>query len=335
MIKKIVKSARVSYGILGMTVTALLIFPQVVDSPYYISIITMASLYAIFAASWDIVAGYTGQLVLGQALFIGIGGYAVAMLGDSIGVPAAIFAGVLIAVLFALLVGFPCLKLSGPFLGLTTLVMPLILQRLAFTFREVTGGEYGITIQSSLTRTELYYISITIMALSVFLLVSIAHSRLGKVFLAIKENELGVVAAGNNIAVYKLVAFVISAILTAIAGGLLAIYLRHIGPGSFAMFTSMNIMIMGIVGGMGTIIGPMIGAFGLIFAGEYLRGLGQFNDLIYSVILIVAVMLFPAGLAGVIKKLTDVNWVRGRFRRHGTRAKDRSVEQEVRKAKCG
>jgi branched-chain amino acid transport system permease protein len=143
------------------------------------------------------------------------------------------------------------------------------------------------------------------------------------------------VAAGNNIAVYKLVAFVISAILTAIAGGLLAIYLRHIGPGSFAMFTSMNIMIMGIVGGMGTIIGPMIGAFGLIFAGEYLRGLGQFNDLIYSVILIVAVMLFPAGLAGVIKKLTDVNWVRGRFRRHGTRAKDRSVEQEVRKAKCG
>lgn len=334
MMKKIMKDAKTSYSVMVIIVAALVIFPQVSKSPYYISIITLAILYAIFAASWDMVAGYTGQLVLGQALFIGIGGYSVGMLGTLIGIPAAIFIGVLIAVLFALLVGIPCLKLSGPFLGLTTLVMPLILERLAFTFRQFTGGEYGITIQSSLTRVELYYISLAIMVFSVFILITISHSRLGKVFLAIRENELGVVAAGNNIALYKLVAFVISAVFTAIAGGLLAIYLRHIGPGSFAMSTSLNVMIMGIVGGMGTIVGPVIGAFGLIFAGEYLRGFGQFDDLIYAVILIVVVMLFPTGLVGLTKKLTDQSWLKRRVKL-GTSVKDRRADQEVRKAKCG
>lgn len=303
MIKRSLREGKVSFGLLLLLTLVLISVPLVNSSPYVISIVNLAMLFAVFAASWDLVSGYTGQMAMGQALFVGIGGYSVGLLAGPLGFPVAIAVGVIIAVVFALIVGIPCLRLSGSYLSITTLVMPLIMERLVFTFRGFTGGEFGIPVFTTLTRMQMYYMSMALMLICVFVLLMVGNSRTGKVFLAIKSNELGAAAAGNNIVYYKLKAFVISAALTSLAGGFLAIYMRQIGPGSFALPTSLTINIMGILGGMGTIIGPVFSAFGLTLAGEFLRGFGDIDDLIFALVLILTIMLFPKGIAGLLKSL--------------------------------
>ena len=294
--------------IVGLPVLiAMLIVPQFVSSFYVISILTMAALYAIFAASWDLVAGYTGQLNLGQAFFVGAGAYSVGLFADKIGPWNAVALGGLISVVFALIIGFPCLRLKGPYLALTTLVVPLIMGQLAFTFRDISGGEFGLIVTSPLTRMQMYYAALLLLAVTLVVLFALTRSRIGRVLQAIREDELSAAAAGNDVVLLKLLVFVVSALFTGLGGGFLAFYLNHVGPGVFAMSQSMNIVIMGIVGGMGTIVGPALGGYLLTIVGQLLRSTHQLQDIIYSLILILVVLLFPSGLAGAGKLFKKLN----------------------------
>lgn len=307
-------NVKLSHLVLGAVVLAvLLLAPLLAGSPYITSILTLAALYVVFAASWDLVAGYTGQLNLGQALFTGTGGYTVALLADTTGPWTAVLLGGIVAIVFAFMVGFPCLRLKGPYLGLTTLVVPLIMERLAYTFRNISGGEFGLTVTSPVTRMQLYYIVVMLMVASLVILIGITRSRVGRVLLAIREDELSAAAAGNDVVFYKLLVFVVSAFLTGIGGGVLAFYLRHVGPNVFSMWESMSVVIMGIVGGMGTIIGPAIGGYLLTLVGEMLRSTQELQDIIYSLILITAVLLFPSGLAGISKLIKHIKLPGGKL----------------------
>ncbi|MHB8917162.1 MAG: branched-chain amino acid ABC transporter permease [Desulfocucumaceae bacterium] len=282
---------------------ALAAIPWLGMSIYILSILTLANLYMIYAASWDLVSGYTGQLNLGQALFIGVSAFTVGILGDKINPWVLLPLGGLVSVVFALIVGVPCLRLKGPYLGLTTLVIPLIMERLAFTFRDFTGGEYGLMVSSPFNRVELYYLSLSLALITLITLLIIVNSRVGRVLLAIREDDVAAAAAGNDVARYKLIAFITSAFFTGLGAVVLTYFLRHVGPGSFSMWVSMNIVLMGIVGGMGTIIGPAIGGYLLIVITELLRSMREMQDLIFSIILIVAVLVFPKGLAGLKRSL--------------------------------
>lgn len=272
-------------------------------SIYILSIFTLANLYLIYAASWDLVSGYTGQLNLGQALFIGASAFTVGIIGDRLSPWILLVLGGLAAVVFALIVGVPCLRLKGPYLGLTTLVVPLIMERLAYTFRDFTGGEYGLMVTSPFNRLELYYLSLILALITLVTLLIIVKSRIGRVLQAIREDDVAAEAAGNDVARYKLFAFIVSAFLTGLGGVVLTYFLRHVGPGSFSMWVSMNIVLMGIVGGMGTIIGPAIGGYFLIIVTELLRSMRETQDLIFSIILIIAVLVFPTGLAGLRRSI--------------------------------
>ena len=269
------------------------------NNPYYISVLTLAALYAIFASSWDILSGYIGQLNFGHAVFFGAGAYATGFLAPHLP-PVLVFpAGAIAAVAFAFLVGFPCLKLRGPYLSLTTLVFPLILERLAFTFRDVTGGEYGITVASPFSSLGLYYAALALLMATLVVLLVVADSRIGSTFRAIGDDDQAAMAAGVNTTRFKLGAFVLGAGLAGVGGVLYAYHLRHVGPEIFGLFTSFSIVIMGIVGGMGTILGPALGAYFLILLGESLREIETYRILIYSSVMILCVMLFPAGLWGL------------------------------------
>jgi branched-chain amino acid transport system permease protein len=202
-------------------------------------------------------------------------------------------------VAFAILVGLPCLKLRGPYLSLTTLVFPLILERLAFTFRDVTGGEYGITVASPLSPVGLYFASLAVLMATLVVLLLVANSRIGRTFRAIGDDDQAAMAAGVNATHYKLGAFVLGAALAGLGGVLYAYHLRHVGPEIFGLFTSFSIVMMGIVGGMGTILGPALGAYFLILLGESLREVETYRILIYSSVMIVCIMLFPSGLWGI------------------------------------
>jgi len=270
---------------LAVAFIGLVLLPLWISNPYVISVLTLAALYAIFASSWDILSGYIGQLNFGHAVFFGVGAYATGFLGPHLHPLFVLLAGGLTAVGFAFLVGVPCLKLRGPYLSLTTLVFPLILERLAFTFRDVTGGEYGITVSSPLSRIGLYYASLALL--------------LATLFRAIGDDDQAAMAAGINTTRFKLGAFVLGAAFAGLGGVLYAYHLRHVGPETFSLFTSFSIVIMGIVGGMGTIFGPAIGACFLTLLGESLREIETFRILIYSAVLILCVMLFPKGLWGL------------------------------------
>lgn len=280
------------FGILSL-------LPLWIDNPYLLSVLTFANLYALFASSWDILSGYIGQLNFGHAVFIGAAGYMTGFVAPHLP-PLLIFPlGAAAAVAFAFLVGLPCLKLRGPYLSLSTLVFPLILERLAFTFRDVTGGEYGLTIEPVLSRTGLYYASLGLLLLTLLVLLAVAESRVGRTFRAIGDDDQAAMAAGINMTSFKLGAFVLGACLAGLGGVLYAYHLRHVGPDIFSLFTSFSIVIMGIVGGMGTVVGPALGAYFLILLGESLRGIEAYRVLIYSAVLILSVMLFPSGILGI------------------------------------
>lgn len=279
-----------------IAIGGLALLPLWVSNPYVLSVLTLAALYAIFASSWDILSGYIGQLNFGHAVFFGVGAYATGFLGPHLHPLLVLLAGATTAVGFAFLVGIPCLKLRGPYLSLTTLVFPLILERLAFTFRDLTGGEYGISVVSPLSRIGLYYASLALLLATLGGLLAIAESRIGRTFRAIGDDDLAAQAAGVNTTRFKLGAFLLGAAFAGLGGVLYAYHLRHVGPETFSLFTSFTIVIMGIVGGMGTILGPAIGAYFLTLLGESLREIETFRILIYSAVLILCVMLFPRGL---------------------------------------
>lgn len=291
------------YLALFVAIGGLALIPLWVGNPYVLSVLTFAALYAIFASSWDILSGYIGQLNFGHAVFFGSGAYATGFLGPHLS-PLLVFpAGAAVAIVFAFLVGIPCLKLRGPYLSLTTLVFPLILERLAFTFRDVTGGEYGINVASPLSPIGLYYASLGLLLATLGILLAIAESRLGRTFRAIGDDDQAAMAAGVNTTRFKLGAFVLGAALAGLGGVLYAYHLRHVGPEIFGLFTSFAIVIMGVVGGMGTILGPALGAYFLTLLGESLREIETYRLLIYSAVMILCVMLFPRGLWGLGRAL--------------------------------
>lgn len=290
---------------LGLLAAAgcLALLPLWVKNPYYLSVLTLAAIYAVFASSWDILSGYIGQINFGHAVFFGTGAYATGFLGPHLPAVLVFLAGAVTAAVFALLVGFPCLKLRGPYLSLTTLVFPLILERLAFTFRGVTGGEYGITVVSPLSGLGLYYASLALLLATLGILLAVAESRIGRTFRAIGDDDQAAMAAGVNATRFKLGAFVLGAALAGLGGVLYAYHLRHVGPETFGLFTSFSIVIMGIVGGMGTILGPALGAYFLTLLGESLREVETYRLMIYSAVMILCVMLFPQGLWGLGRAL--------------------------------
>lgn len=288
---------------LAAAIGGLALVPVWISNPYVLSVLTLAALYAIFASSWDILSGYIGQVNFGHAVFFGAGAYATGFLGPHLPPLLVFAAGAATAVGFAFLVGLPCLKLRGPYLSLTTLVFPLILERLAFTFRDVTGGEYGITVAAPLSALGLYYATLALLLATLVILLAIAESRIGRSFRAIGDDDQAAMAAGVNTTRFKLGAFVLGAGLAGLGGVLYAYHLRHVGPEIFGLFTSFSIVIMGIVGGMGTILGPALGAYFLTLLGESLRGIETYRLLVYSAVMILCVMLFPQGLWSLGRRL--------------------------------
>ncbi len=296
----------------GVVAAAVLIglVPLAVGNPYVLLILLLANLYVVFAASWDILVGYTGQFAFGQALFVGAGAYAAGFLAPRLPAPLCLAAGAIVAAAFALAIGLPCLRLRHAYLSLATLVAPLILERLVFTFRDATGGEYGIPVEPFAGRVGLFYVSLAFALATVLALRWIGRGRMGQTLLAIREDDVAALAAGIDIVRYKLAAFMICAAFAGAGGALYAYALRAVAPAAFSLDVSFAIITMGVVGGMGTIVGPAAGAYALTLAGEALRGLEHARGILYAAILLAAVLAFPDGVMGAL----------GAWRRRGARA---------------
>jgi branched-chain amino acid transport system permease protein len=300
----------------------LLLLPLVYDDAYVLRILTMTCLFAIFAASWDLLAGYTGQVNFGHALFFGAGAYGSALASLKLGVSPwfTVWLGAALAALFGYLSGFLCLRLRGSYLSLATLAFPLIGLGLLFAFPDFSGGELGVSgLQRMITGpTANYYVACVSMLVVVFGLWALADSRFGIVLHAIRDDEVAARASGINTPRYKLAVFTLSAAAAGFSGALLAHYLRVAGPSTLEVALSFQVVIWGIFGGVATIYGPVVAVFILYPLTEWLGSFKQFGELrllIFAVIVLLVLLFMPRGLTP---------WVRDKMETQCPRCKQRN-----------
>ncbi|APD08295.1 MULTISPECIES: branched-chain amino acid ABC transporter permease [Thermus] len=288
----------------------LLLFPLFSQDPYLLRILTLSGLFALYAASWDLLSGYTGQVSLGHAFFFGISGYTSALLGRELGLApwATIPLGATLATLAGLLVGLPSLRVKGPYLSLITLAFPILALGFIFLFPDFTGGELGLSGLPRLgqSRLEEYYLVTLTMLVSVYILWRIANSRVGLVFHALREDEAAVRMVGVNTVAYKLLAFAVSAFFAGLAGGLYAHYLRVAGPDSLSLFNSIQPVIWTVFGGIATIYGPVAGTFLLVPLLEVLRVAEEWRMVGFAVLILLVMRFLPQGVVrGVLDRLEE------------------------------
>src|SRR5512139_104985 len=220
----------------------LLLLPLFSKDPYMFRILIQASIFAVFAASWDLLCGFTGQMNFGHALFFGVAAYVTALLNLHANIPpwGSIPLGALAAVLTGLIVGIPCLRIKGTYLALTTLAFPIILMGIVFAIPNITGGELGISGLARISGSRLtdYYVAVGTMLASGIIMWKITQSNTGLIFHAIREDELALRTAGINTTRYKLLAFCLSGFFAGIAGGLYAHFIRVAGPANLEVSMS-------------------------------------------------------------------------------------------------
>ena len=300
-----------------------LLLPLAYNDPYVLRIVAMTCIFAIFAASWDLLAGYAGQINFGHALFFGAGAYTSAIASIKLGLPPwfGVCLGAAVAALTGFAVGYVCLRLRGSYLSLATLAFPLIAIGVLFAFPDFSGGELGIGGVRSLavSRTTNYYIIASIMLVLVFGMWKIADSRFGLVLHAIRDDEVAVRASGINTTRYKLAVFAISAFSAGIAGALYAHFLRVAGPSTLEVALSFQVVIWGIFGGVATIYGPVSAVFILYPLTEWLgsfKAFGELRLLIFAVVVLLVLLFMPRGLTP---------WVRDKIETQCPRCKQRNA----------
>ena len=314
-------------------VIVLVALPLVYDDPYVMRILTMTCIFATFAASWDLLAGYTGQVNFGHALFFGAGAYTSALSSLKFGVSpwATVWAGTAVAGLFGVLSGYLCLRLRGSYLSLATLAFPLIALGILFAFPDFSGGELGVSGLRRLmpSATGNYYVAVFSMLGVVFALWTLADSKFGIVLHAIRDDEVAARASGINTPRYKLAVFAVSGAAAGFAGALFAHYLRVAGPSTLEVALSFQVVIWGIFGGLATIYGPVAAVFILYPLTEWLGSFAAFGELrllVFAVIVLLVLLFMPRGLAP---------WARDRMEAQCPRCKQRNASWRRACRLCG
>jgi branched-chain amino acid transport system permease protein len=278
---------------------ALATIPLVSGSSYIIGVMTVAVCYGMWAASWDFMSGLTGRENFGHSLFIGAGAYTAGFLNVNFDLNAwwSLLAAPLVAVGFALVMGFPTLRLRGPYFALAMLSASAVMFNFTIIFSTYTGGQDGLNGLSPLLDSTLayYYLTLGLMLASAVVLKLIANSPWGLILRAIRGDEATCEAAGINVNFYKIASLMISAAIAGLGGALYAHYQLQVGPDLFTVVLSINIIIMVYVGGMGSIYGPIGGAIFLNVLTETLRGLSEYRLWVYTVLLVFILFFLPRG----------------------------------------
>lgn len=311
-------SARRGRAAWPVGVLALVVLPAVVRNPYYAHVLLMFFFYAYLALAWNLVGGYAGQLSLGHSVFYGLGAYTSTLLFLHLGISPwlGMIAGGLLAIAASIAIGYPCFRLHGPFFAMSTLAVLEVFRIASVYASGLTGGSEGISIpiRHGLVnlvldgKTGYLYIAIALFVAAVLVSLAVQRSRLGHQLVALRENEDAARASGINIRRAKLTAMVMSAFLTAVAGTYYAQYVLYIDPsGEFSVDLSVVMAMMTILGGSGTVLGPILGAAVLAPLQEILRawlgGKAQgLHLVIYGLLIIAAVKFLPNGIVAWVRR---------------------------------
>ncbi|MDH4162947.1 MAG: branched-chain amino acid ABC transporter permease [Nitrospirota bacterium] len=298
-----------------ITLTILAVLPLLGLSSYWMHIAILVIMWSVIGMAWNLLGGYCGQVSFGHAAFFGVGAYTAAMLYNKLhlsawwGIPASVF----VVALFALLLGYICLRLRGPYFALATLSIGVIMRITAENLVGLTNGDVGIQLDKRtwIDKTWYYYI-ILLMAVGAFVAVKkIIGSKLGYYFVAIREDQDAAESLGIDTTRYKTIALVISGVITGLAGAFYMNYMGYIDPKVvFALHDISIITIMVVmVGGAATSAGPVVGAVIMVLLAELIRSipkLGTAHHTLFGVLLIVIIIFLPNGIVGDFSKIRNL-----------------------------
>lgn len=296
-------------------IITMIVLPLLPVDNFKMRMVIMVGIYMILAMSLNLITGYTGQLSLGHAAFYGIGAYTSAILSMRFGFGFLITAPIaaIIAAIIALLLGIPTLKLQGAYLAIVTLGFSEIVRIIALNWMSLTRGPMGIPgiprpqiLGYQVTSSSGYYYLILILVVLTYISIQrIIKSRIGRAFIAIREDELAAQSMGISTLKYKIMSFTISAFFAGLAGSYYAHFVTYIDPQSFTFNESIQILSMVVLGGMGNMIGVMLGAVVLVLAPESLRFLEDYRMVMYGAVLILMMLVRPQGLLGGLRFRTS------------------------------
>jgi branched-chain amino acid transport system permease protein len=339
-------------AVIGLIVLAcLLAIPRYLESPYALYLMILLFLSVSQGQSWNILGGYAGQYSVGHSAYFGVGAYTTAMLMYTLHIAPwyGVWVGVVLVVIVALVIGSICFRLRGPYFVLASIAVAEILRLCAINLTTLTNGAEGILITEMpafkigervvtdfSTRVPFYYIGLALAMLTIGITYWIRHSKLGYFLQAIREDQDAAHSLGIPIALYKNIALVISAVLTSMAGAFYGILVGFVDPPTvLGLDVSVQIMLICIIGGMGTLWGPVLGSLLLVPLSEALRSnlftemlvkvglvsadskvgiflkenLSHAHVLLYGILVVLVILFMPDGLMGFIKKMTT-RWKR-------------------------
>ncbi|MDL2310787.1 branched-chain amino acid ABC transporter permease [Peptostreptococcaceae bacterium OttesenSCG-928-C18] len=299
------KTKKISYALIVVFIAALYLLIFLLNQAgilgrYELGIMNFICINIILAVSLNITVGCLGQITLGHAGFMSIGAYTAALFVKSgiltgiAGYLVSLLLGGIVSLVIGILIGIPGLRLKGDYLAIITLAFGEII-RVLIEYFNFTGGAQGLTgIPRYMDFTTIF----VIMVLSVIIMYSIMTSRHGRAVLAIREDEIASDAVGINTTYYKVFAFALSAMFAGIAGGMYAQNMGNITAKYFDYNNSINILVMVVLGGMGSFTGATISAIVLTILPEMLRGFADYRMIVYALVLIIMMIFRPSGLLG-------------------------------------
>ncbi|MGA8864946.1 MAG: branched-chain amino acid ABC transporter permease [Gallionella sp.] len=270
-----------------------------------------ALLMAVLAQGWNIIGGYTGYASFGNSVFYGLGSYGVAIAMVQWHLPFAVGMafGVVLAVVFAILLGIPVLRLKGHYFAIATLALAQVMTAIVSNVG-LAGQNIGLVLPPLNNDPLFYELSLGLLTIATLTIWGLTRSRFGFGLIAIRENEEGAVVMGVNTTLYKVLAFALSGIFSALAGGIHAYWITFLDPSSaFDISLNVKMIIMAVFGGPGTVLGPIVGAFTLSTISEFLSSeVTRIAGLFFGVVIVVAVVLMPRGLADVLRRIRKTGW---------------------------
>ena len=285
----------------------LAILPPFFLSQYWLHVMIISLFYVMMASSWNLIAGYTGQISFAHAAFSGVGAYVSGMLAVNLGVSPwlGILIGSAVAALLGLGLGYLCIRMGGIYLSLTTLGFSEILRIIITNEDKWTRGTMGLQVPgffAEYSKASNYYLFLIVAILFLLLIYRIIHSEMGLSFRAVLNDELAASSSGINTIRVRVLAFTVSSAMAGMAGGLYGHYLMLITPDIPSLGQMFLVLAMAVIGGMGSFVGPILGSFALEILSEYIRIYGEYHVLLFGLVALGVARFAPEGMMGILNR---------------------------------
>jgi branched-chain amino acid transport system permease protein len=303
--------------ILGLLILVAIVAP-ITATPYWMHIIIMVCIWSMAGIALNLIIGYTGQANLGLGAFFGLGAYTSALLMMRLGFNywLALLCALVLAVAMALLIGIPALRTKGAYFAIATLCFNIIFTIIINHWDDLTEGNRGLMQIPNIPNIPLpwggvidfgestlatYYVILIFLILTIIVFRRIVNSLMGRSFMAVRQDEDLSESIGINTFTTKLISFIVSGVIAALAGSLYTVYMGVLTPDMTTYNVTFNIMLYIIIGGLGTLAGPLVGAVILTAISEQMATLGAIRLVLFGLIIVVAIIYFPRGLVGAYR----------------------------------